>query len=569
MTAAVEPDFSFDHIKSSCLKLELLRQGQKLSDVDFLVDGKRFEAHKIVLAAVSPVFLAMFESGMKECISNEIVLTDTDPEGFENFLKFVYSGGVPDMKHVVTLVNLADKYHVLALFDLCVDFMGKTLNECNVSERLQLAELHGVASLKTSCLDFIRDHLESVSSSEGWARIVGDLRLTSQVAQALQSTPVETTTPEEFVQVSETKELVCQTPVKTVQWSIKWATVLNHELLRDPASPTPIKTENFNISFKDGNYKSFYLYLSKKETKYYGTEVTFWLKMDTTEDTIVDFDCLAVLHSAVPNGEYRRRLKFSFKPNKNPKKPFTKDRQIVSFRMSDGHFSIDNAIKLTLVFQQHGDIKLIREPEQPPKMIAKLARTDEFSDVAFDVGGTEFLAHRVVLAGSSDFFKKLFKEDPKSKYVLKNVDPDVFQTILNFLYSGNFPEPRSIGIDLLEMAAIFSLVDLANYCSLAVAENITVDNAIRLLKVSGKTGATKLKDPVLKFIGSNLDDVIASAGWQTLKNKYTTVTELLLGLSRMRAEKPPDKPSVQEKAVLHKEDISINFKPELFEDYFW
>ena len=71
-------------------------QTKQLSDVEFLVDGKSFGAHRFIVSARSPVFAAMFSSDissdMVEANTGKVVINDTNSGVFETFLKFLYTG---------------------------------------------------------------------------------------------------------------------------------------------------------------------------------------------------------------------------------------------------------------------------------------------------------------------------------------------------------------------------------------------------------------------------------------------------------------------------------------------
>ena len=65
---------------------------------------------------------------------------------------------------------------------------------------------------------------------------------------------------------------------------------------------------------------------------------------------------------------------------------------------------------------------------------------------ADEEGGTEFYGHRAILATRNPYFRSLFhywKEEgnpkagkiPHEKIILRKVDPDVFQVLLEYLYA--------------------------------------------------------------------------------------------------------------------------------------
>lgn len=62
-----------------------------LCDVTLVVQGKRFAAHRAVLAAASHVFRLMFTNRMKESVSPEVELRSVEPEILELLLEYIYT----------------------------------------------------------------------------------------------------------------------------------------------------------------------------------------------------------------------------------------------------------------------------------------------------------------------------------------------------------------------------------------------------------------------------------------------------------------------------------------------
>ena len=62
------------------------------SDITFIVEGRKFYAHKIVLSLISEHFHVMFCSGMKDSKINEIVIEDISYPIFYSIMHFLYTG---------------------------------------------------------------------------------------------------------------------------------------------------------------------------------------------------------------------------------------------------------------------------------------------------------------------------------------------------------------------------------------------------------------------------------------------------------------------------------------------
>ena len=58
-----------------------LRENESLCDVRLKAEGATFQAHRVVLAAVSPYFRAMFTGGFKEKEQSEITLNEMTAKG--------------------------------------------------------------------------------------------------------------------------------------------------------------------------------------------------------------------------------------------------------------------------------------------------------------------------------------------------------------------------------------------------------------------------------------------------------------------------------------------------------
>lgn len=91
----------------------------KLTDVVLLVGDQSVDAHRFILSARSPIFAAMFKSGMSECQTSRVRIEGTDPTTFRDFLKFLYTGMLEPSADRQALFVLADKYLVETLKDCC------------------------------------------------------------------------------------------------------------------------------------------------------------------------------------------------------------------------------------------------------------------------------------------------------------------------------------------------------------------------------------------------------------------------------------------------------------------
>jgi len=139
------------------------------SDAQIQVGGEAFKVHRVILAAASPVFYAMFESGMQER-QGTIKISDFDPAVVGDLLAFIYTGEAPNLKTLAKeLLLAADKYDVQNLACACMKYLGDQLTSSNVADILHLAEkLPSDNLLKNNCVKYIQDNLYYVCESKSW-----------------------------------------------------------------------------------------------------------------------------------------------------------------------------------------------------------------------------------------------------------------------------------------------------------------------------------------------------------------------------------------------------------------
>ena len=141
-----------------------------LSDVQFIVKGKKIGAHLAIISAASPVMAVMFQPGnFLEGSTRSVQINDFGPEIFQQMLPYVYTGVAPDMlKHLEDLFKIADKYQITSLKLECEQVMSDRLTLENVIRRLELASNHSASVLYESCLQFLTQNREEIWLRPEW-----------------------------------------------------------------------------------------------------------------------------------------------------------------------------------------------------------------------------------------------------------------------------------------------------------------------------------------------------------------------------------------------------------------
>ncbi|XP_016504598.1 BTB/POZ and MATH domain-containing protein 4 [Nicotiana tabacum] len=160
----------------------MLLENMEGSDVVFSVAGEKFHAHKLVLAARSPVFRTEFFDEL-EGDKQEIVVADMEPTVFKALLHFIYrdslveeeledtsSSSIPSVTDSLTakLLAAADLYDLTRLRRVCESHLCKDISVNSVSRTLALADRYHATELKAVCLRFAAENLAAVMQSDGF-----------------------------------------------------------------------------------------------------------------------------------------------------------------------------------------------------------------------------------------------------------------------------------------------------------------------------------------------------------------------------------------------------------------
>uniref|UniRef100_A0A0E0QZL4 BTB domain-containing protein n=1 Tax=Oryza rufipogon TaxID=4529 RepID=A0A0E0QZL4_ORYRU len=129
------------------------------TDVEFVVGGETFTAHRLVLAARSPSSLGQRKSAPPP---NAIPINDTDAQVFRAMLSFIYTDTWPEIDKeneaamAQHLLIAAERYGLDRLKLMCEDRLCNGIIDMgSVTTNLVLAENHYCHSLKKACLELL------------------------------------------------------------------------------------------------------------------------------------------------------------------------------------------------------------------------------------------------------------------------------------------------------------------------------------------------------------------------------------------------------------------------------
>ena len=161
------------HPKEAFETMNHLRQQNKLCDVTLRAGSETFQCHKLVLAAASPYFKAMFcTSGMKECEMCDIPLQGIKPSILAILIEFAYTSElhVSEM-NVCSLLPAATMFQMTHVIEACCTFLEHQLDPSNCIGIADFAQAHGCSDLYTKAKLYVYQNFPSVSQHEEFLQL--------------------------------------------------------------------------------------------------------------------------------------------------------------------------------------------------------------------------------------------------------------------------------------------------------------------------------------------------------------------------------------------------------------
>jgi speckle-type POZ protein len=109
------------------------------------------------------------------------------------------------------------------------------------------------------------------------------------------------------------------------------------------------------------------------------------------------------------------------------------------------------------------------------------------SDVHFNVRGRDFSAHKNILAARSKVFAAMFKhptkENSTNQIEIEDIEPEVFDQLLRFIYTGKVPLEKleTMVIGLFIAADKYLMDGLKMKCENYLLHHMSPDNCVVLL----------------------------------------------------------------------------------------
>ena len=149
-----------------------LLENQKFVDCVLKIQDKEFPCHRLVLAASSPFFKAMFLSELEEGKKRTVELKDVEPGVMSMILRYLYTSDISlTEQNVQDIFMVANMYQIPSIFSVCVSYLQEKLVLGNCLAIFRLGLLLDCARLALAARDFICDRYQVIVRDQDFLQL--------------------------------------------------------------------------------------------------------------------------------------------------------------------------------------------------------------------------------------------------------------------------------------------------------------------------------------------------------------------------------------------------------------
>ncbi|XP_056437894.1 kelch-like protein diablo isoform X3 [Gadus chalcogrammus] len=168
-----------------------IRLNNAFCDVTLCCGGQEFPCHRIVLAAISTYFQAMFSVDLIESRQERVALNGLEPQMIGMLVSYAYTSKVFISKaNVQGLLAAANLLDIMPVREACCRFMERQMDETNCVGIHCFAEAHSCKTLEKRSMEYILANFKTVYQQEEFLSLCLD-KLTQIIASDQLNVPQE------------------------------------------------------------------------------------------------------------------------------------------------------------------------------------------------------------------------------------------------------------------------------------------------------------------------------------------------------------------------------------------
>ncbi|XP_057318153.1 speckle-type POZ protein-like [Microplitis mediator] len=144
------------------------------------------------------------------------------------------------------------------------------------------------------------------------------------------------------------------------------------------------------------------------------------------------------------------------------------------------------------------------------------------SDVVLVVGDKKIPAHKTLLMSRSPVFSAMFthplEENRENEVTIPDMDPDVCEKLLEFIYTDNVTNLDKVAGRLFEVADKYQIPALKESCEELFCKNVNVKNAVQyLVLLDSHNGDERFFKYIIDFIAINFKKIFETSEYKALE----------------------------------------------------
>ncbi|XP_062977442.1 kelch repeat and BTB domain-containing protein 12 [Elgaria multicarinata webbii] len=148
-------------------QIKSMKNLTEMIDVVLVAEGEKFPCHKLMLAAFSPYFKAMFTCGLIECTQKEVALHDMSAESVSTLLHYMYTAELHLTNCNVQSVAIAAFFMQMEdVFSICQAYMMGHMDASNCVGIYYFAKHIGAEELSDQARKYLYQHFAEASLHE-------------------------------------------------------------------------------------------------------------------------------------------------------------------------------------------------------------------------------------------------------------------------------------------------------------------------------------------------------------------------------------------------------------------
>ncbi|XP_061626474.1 kelch-like protein 2 isoform X3 [Phyllopteryx taeniolatus] len=179
------------HMRKAFKVMNELRSQSSLCDVTIVAEDVEIAAHRVVLAAGSPYFHAMFTGEMTESRAKRVRIKEMDGWTLGLLVDYIYTAEIQvTEENVQALLPAAGLLQLNEVKKACCDFLSSQLHPSNCLGIRAFADLHACSQLLTQANCYAEQHFTEVVGSEEFLNL-GMEQVSSLIASDKLAIPTE------------------------------------------------------------------------------------------------------------------------------------------------------------------------------------------------------------------------------------------------------------------------------------------------------------------------------------------------------------------------------------------